>query len=71
MATTAGGRRSQPELHCTENPTYVFPEMKLQGRIPNSYIQVSVRDLYIPRIGLHIWLQQKSRLIQDKSLTDT
>ncbi len=38
--------------HCTENRIYVFPE--LRGLIPNSYIHVSVSDLYIPRIGPHI-----------------
>jgi hypothetical protein len=43
--------------HCTANPIYVFPEMKLGGLVPNSYIHVSVSDLYIPRIGLSIWLQ--------------
>ncbi len=32
--------------------------MKLRGLIPNSYIQVSVIDLYIPRISLSIRLQQ-------------
>jgi hypothetical protein len=32
--------------------------MKLPGLVPNSYIHVSVSDLYIPRIGLPIWLQQ-------------
>jgi hypothetical protein len=37
---------------------YVFPE-KGRGLSPNSYIHVSVSDLYIPRIGPHIWLQQK------------
>jgi hypothetical protein len=31
-------------VHCTENPIYVFPEMKLRGRVPNSDIHVSVRD---------------------------
>jgi hypothetical protein len=45
-------------IHRTENPIYVFPEMKLHGLIPNSYIRVSVSDLCIPRIGLSIWLQQ-------------
>jgi hypothetical protein len=44
--------------HCTEYPTYVFPEIKLCGLVPDSYIHVSVSDLYIPRIGLPIWLQQ-------------
>jgi hypothetical protein len=35
-------------LHCTENPIYVFSEIILRGLVPNSYIHVSVRDLYIP-----------------------
>jgi hypothetical protein len=46
------------QVHCTESPINVFPEIKLRGLVPNSYIHVSVRDLYIPRIGLPIWLQQ-------------
>jgi hypothetical protein len=45
-------------LHCFENPIYVFPGMKLRGLVPNSYIDVFVSDLYIPRIGLPIWRQQ-------------
>jgi hypothetical protein len=28
---------------------------------PNSYIHVSVRDLYVPRIGPHIWLQKNKQ----------
>jgi hypothetical protein len=32
--------------------------MKLHGLVPNYYIYVSVRDLYIPGIGLPIQLQQ-------------
>ncbi len=36
---------------------YVFTEMKLGGLIPNSYVHVSLSDLYIFRIGLPIWLQ--------------
>jgi hypothetical protein len=44
--------------HGTKNPIYVFPEMKLRGFIPNSYNHVSVSNLYIPRVGLPIWLQQ-------------
>jgi hypothetical protein len=39
-----------PDVHFTENPIYVFPEMKLHGLIPNSCIRGSVSDLYIPRI---------------------
>ncbi len=40
------------QSHCTENLIYVFPEMKLRGLIPNSYIHVSVSDLHIPKISL-------------------
>ncbi len=39
-------------MHCAENTIYVFPEKKLCGLVPNSYIHVSVSDLYIPRMGL-------------------
>jgi hypothetical protein len=42
--------------------------------VPNSYTQVSVNDLYIPRIGLPIWLQQNRQTDPqgiNKSLTDT
>jgi hypothetical protein len=47
-------------LQGTENPIYVFPEKELRGLSPNSYIHVSVSDLYIHhRISPHIWLQQK------------
>ncbi len=45
-------------MHCTKNPIYVFPEMKLRGLVPSSYILVCVSDLYIPRICLSVWLQQ-------------
>jgi hypothetical protein len=45
-------------MHCNENPIYVFPEKELRSLSPNFQIDVSVRDLYIPRIGPHIFLQQ-------------
>jgi hypothetical protein len=32
--------------------------MKQSGLVPNSYINVSVSDLYIHRIDLPVWLQQ-------------
>jgi hypothetical protein len=38
-------------MHCTENSKQIFPEMKLCGLVPNSYIHVSVRYLYIPTTG--------------------
>jgi hypothetical protein len=34
----------QQNTHCTENPIYEFPEMKLPGLIPNSSFYVYVRD---------------------------
>jgi hypothetical protein len=43
--------------HCTENPIYIFPEMEHRGLIPNSYIHVSVSNLYVPKVGLPIWLR--------------
>jgi hypothetical protein len=46
------------QLHCTKNPIYIFTEKELLGLSPNSYIHVPVSDLYISRIGPHIWLQQ-------------
>jgi hypothetical protein len=48
-------------MHCTENQIYVFTEKELRGLSPNSYIHVSVNDLYISRIGPHIWLQQNGQ----------
>ncbi len=52
----------------------VFPEKELRGFSPYFHIHVSVRDLYIPRIGPPIFLQQNRqtdcRNIY-KSLTDT
>jgi hypothetical protein len=48
--------------HCSKNRIYVFPEKKLRSLNPNSYIHVSVSDLYNPRIGPHIWLQQHRQI---------
>jgi len=48
----------QRDLHCNENPIYVFPEKELRDLSPNFHIHVSVGDLYIPRIGPHIFLKQ-------------
>jgi hypothetical protein len=44
--------------HCNENPIYVFPEKELRGLSPYFHIHVSVSDLYIPRIGPQLFLQQ-------------
>jgi hypothetical protein len=51
----------QPMPHFTESPIYVILEMKLRFLVPKSYSHVSVSDLYIPRIGLPIWLQQNRK----------
>ncbi len=44
-------------VHCNENPICVIPEKELRGLSPHFYIQMSVSELYIPRIGPHILLQ--------------
>jgi hypothetical protein len=46
------------ELHCNENPIYVFLFWKLRCLSPNFHIYVSVSGLYIARMGTHIFLQQ-------------
>jgi hypothetical protein len=48
------------QRHNTENSKQLFPEKELRGYSPNSYIDVSVSDLYIPLIGLPILLQENS-----------
>ncbi len=42
------------DIHCNENPIYVFLFLELRGLSPNVHIHVPVSDLYIPRIGPHI-----------------
>ncbi len=53
----------------------MFPDKELRGHIHDSYIHVSVCDLYIPTIGLHILLQENTvggpMVGIYKSLTDT
>ncbi len=57
----------------TENLKQIFPGKELLGCSPNSYIHVSVSDLYIPLIGLPILLQENrwAKRIYSRSLTDT
>ncbi len=38
-------------IHCNKNSIYVFLFWELSGPSPNFHINVSVCDLYIPRIG--------------------
>jgi len=44
------------QLHCNENPHYVFPEKEIRGLSPTFHIHVSVSDLYIPTVNLPILL---------------
>jgi hypothetical protein len=44
--------------YCNKNPICVFSGKELSGLSPNFHIYVSVGDLYIPRIGPPIFLQQ-------------
>ncbi len=46
--------------HNTENSKYIFSEKELRGLSPNFHIHVSVSDLYLPRIGLPILLQENT-----------
>ncbi len=46
------------QRHNTENSVQIFPEKEFRGISPNFNIHVSVSDLYIPRIGLPIQLQE-------------
>jgi hypothetical protein len=68
-------RISHPyQVHCNENSIYVFLFWKLRDLSLNFHIHVSVSDLYIPRIGPHISLQQNRQIDRGnihKSLTDT
>jgi hypothetical protein len=45
------------QRHNSENLKHIFPGQELRGYSPNSYIHVSVSDLYIPLTGLPILLQ--------------
>jgi hypothetical protein len=46
------------QRHNMENSKQIFPEKELCGLSPNFHIYVSVSNLYIPRIGLPILLQE-------------
>jgi hypothetical protein len=46
------------QRHNTKNLKEIFPEKELRCRSPNFHIHVYVSDLYISRIGPHIFLHQ-------------
>ncbi len=52
------GRYRDVGGHNTENFKQIFPEKELRDLNLNFHIHVSVSDLYIPRIGLTILLQE-------------
>ncbi len=54
----------QCALHGKEIWINVFPEKELRGLSPNFHIHVSVSDLYIPRFGPPIFLQQNMQTDQ-------
>jgi hypothetical protein len=56
-----------------ENLKHIFPEKEYRGLSPNFHIHVSVSELYIPRMGLPVLLEEICRLILGiyKSLKDT
>jgi hypothetical protein len=70
------GTSSHGSLTCTATKIpfmYVFLFWEWRGLSPNFHIHVSVRDLYFPRIGSHILLQQNRQTDPGniyKSLTD-
>jgi hypothetical protein len=45
--------------HTDHTAKQIFPEMKLRGLGPNSYIHVPVNDLNFPTIGLSFLLQEQ------------
>jgi hypothetical protein len=48
-------------MHCKENPIDEFLFWEMHGLSPNFHNHVSISDLYIPRIGPHISLQQNKQ----------
>jgi hypothetical protein len=52
----------QLKAHYYENPIYVFLFWELRGLSPSFHIHVSVSDLYISRIGPHIFLQKNREI---------
>ncbi len=54
-------KKSALQRQNTENLNQIFPGKELRGYSPNSYIHVSVSDLYIPQIGLPVLLQENRR----------
>jgi hypothetical protein len=54
------------QRHNAENSKQIFPEKELRGYNPNSYIHVSVSDLYILLISLPILMQVNEKTERGK-----
>jgi hypothetical protein len=65
--------RLPSEMHCNENPIYVFPEKELRGLSPHFYIHVSVSDYIFQGMVYLFSYSRTGRPIMGiyKSLTDT
>jgi hypothetical protein len=48
-------------IHCNGNSVYVFLFWELRDLSPNFHIHVSVSDIYIPKMGLHISSSRKGQ----------
>jgi hypothetical protein len=59
-------------MHCNGNSVYTFLFWEQRGLSPNFHIHVSLSDLYVPRISLHISSSGTGRPIVGiyNSLTD-
>jgi hypothetical protein len=56
------GNNTLGNMHCNENPIYVFLFWELRGHSPNFHIHVSVSDFYIPRVQSTYFLQQNRQI---------
>ncbi len=55
-------------MHCKEIEFMYLPEKELRILSPNFHIQVSVSDLYIPKFGPPIFLQQNRQTDQRNNI---
>ncbi len=71
MGFGGGLAQGKGAIHCKENPLSIFLFWEQRGLSPNA--NMSVSDLYIPRIGLHISSSRIGRPMVGmyRSLTET
>jgi len=56
-------RSSALQRQNAENLKQIFLEKEYRGLSPNFHIHVSVSELYIPTMGLHVLVEEICRLI--------